>query len=122
MVEAKVYHCTSSKTRFSAFQITPAGVLIVGSSPPTTTHPPLPDVGQLYANAIGASLPRYELSDARACQLLIVSHLMSFYAIPAPEAFSRCVALIAKRMREARIAKHMREEVHFVQLMLTLCY
>ncbi len=47
------------------------------------------DVGQAYANAMGLELQRYELSDPRACQLLVVGHMNSFWAVPAPEAFSR---------------------------------
>lgn len=38
---------------------------------------------------IGRKLQRYELSDTRACQLLVTTHAKSFWVVPAPEAFSR---------------------------------
>lgn len=38
---------------------------------------------------IGRKLQRYELSDTRACQLLVTTHNKSFWVVPAPEAFSR---------------------------------
>jgi len=60
------------------------GVIIQGSS-----RPPANDIGTEYSRHIGRKLPRYELSDTRASQLLITSHNKSFYVIPAPEAFSR---------------------------------
>lgn len=83
-VEVKVYHCNSSRGRPSNFTISREGVVMQGSNSKTTL-----DIGQSYANATGRSLQRYELNDARACQLLVVSHLNSFWAVPAPEAFSR---------------------------------
>lgn len=38
---------------------------------------------------VGRKLQRYELSDTRACQLLVTTHAKSFWVVPAPEAFSR---------------------------------
>lgn len=38
---------------------------------------------------VGRKLQRYELSDTRACQLLVTTHSKSFWVVPAPEAFSR---------------------------------
>jgi hypothetical protein len=38
---------------------------------------------------IGRKLQRYELSDTRACQLLVTAHAKNFWVVPAPEAFSR---------------------------------
>ena len=38
---------------------------------------------------IGRKLQRYELSDTRACQLLVTTHTKHFWVVPAPEAFSR---------------------------------
>ncbi|GMH85140.1 hypothetical protein TrST_g2773 [Triparma strigata] len=83
-VEVKCFSAASSQKRFSSFTIKPSGVVIQGSKSNVSL-----DIGQLYANATGQSLQRYELTDARACQLLVVSHLDSFWAVPAPEAFSR---------------------------------
>ncbi len=47
------------------------------------------DLGTEYASHIGRKLQRYELSDTRACQLLVTTHGKSFWVVPAPEAFSR---------------------------------
>ena len=47
------------------------------------------DLGTEYASHIGRKLQRYELSDTRACQLLVTTHGRSFWVVPAPEAFSR---------------------------------
>ena len=47
------------------------------------------DLGTEYATHIGRKLQRYELSDTRACQLLVTTHGKSFWVVPAPEAFSR---------------------------------
>lgn len=47
------------------------------------------DLGAEYAAQIGRKLQRYELSDTRACQLLVTTHAKSFWVVPAPEAFSR---------------------------------
>ena len=38
---------------------------------------------------VGRKLQRYELSDTRACQLLVTTHSKNFWVVPAPEAFSR---------------------------------
>ena len=115
LVEVKCFSAASSQKRFSSFTIKPSGVVIQGSKSnvslgewsgrgwsvgwsvrvscvvillhPVSNFeiPQLADIGQLYANATGQSLQRYELTDARACQLLVVSHLDSFWAVPAPE-------------------------------------
>lgn len=47
------------------------------------------DLGSEYSAQIGRKLLRYELSDTRACQLLVTTHGKSFWVVPAPEAFSR---------------------------------
>ena len=47
------------------------------------------DLGSDYALQVGRKLQRYELSDTRACQLLVTTHAKSFWVVPAPEAFSR---------------------------------
>lgn len=47
------------------------------------------DIGAEYAMHVGRKLQRYELSDTRACQLLVTTHGKSFWVVPAPEAFSR---------------------------------
>lgn len=85
-VEIKVYPCNNSngKKKGTQFMVKPEGVIIQG-----TNRPPHNDIGTEYARHIGRKLPRYELSDTRASQLLITSHAKSFYVIPAPEAFSR---------------------------------
>jgi hypothetical protein len=47
------------------------------------------DLGTEYGSKVGRKLQRYELSDTRACQLLVTTHAKSFWVVPAPEAFSR---------------------------------
>ena len=47
------------------------------------------DLGTEYGSKVGRKLQRYELSDTRACQLLVTTHGKSFWVVPAPEAFSR---------------------------------
>ncbi len=47
------------------------------------------DIGAEYASYIGRKLQRYELSDSKACQLLVTTHGKNFWVVPAPEAFSR---------------------------------
>jgi hypothetical protein len=101
-VEVRVYPCNNSqnnppntpnsKKKFTSFTIKPEGVIIQGSnrqaaaarggSPPT-------DLGTEYAMHVGRKLPRFELADTRACQLLVTTHAKSFWVVPAPEAFSR---------------------------------
>eukprot|EP00590_Aulacoseira_subarctica_P003380 CAMPEP_0172430288 /NCGR_PEP_ID=MMETSP1064-20121228/53823_1 /TAXON_ID=202472 /ORGANISM="Aulacoseira subarctica , Strain CCAP 1002/5" /LENGTH=774 /DNA_ID=CAMNT_0013176239 /DNA_START=102 /DNA_END=2426 /DNA_ORIENTATION=- len=90
-VEIKVYPCSNSshsggnaRKKVTQFMVKPEGVIIQGSN-----RPPANDIGTEYSRHIGRKLPRYELSDTRASQLLITSHNKSFYIIPAPEAFSR---------------------------------
>ena len=46
-------------------------------------------MGTEYGSKVGRKLQRYELSDTRACQLLVTTHAKSFWVVPAPEAFSR---------------------------------
>jgi hypothetical protein len=89
-VEVRVYPCnnasTSSKKKFTQFMVKPEGVIIQGTS---RTRTAANDLGTEYAQYIGRKLQRYELSDTRACQLLVTSHNKSYYVVPAPEAFSR---------------------------------
>lgn len=90
-VEVRVYPCNnsqsnSSKKRFTSFTIKPEGVVIQGSNRARNTSV---DLGSEYAMHIGRKLQRYELSDTRACQLLVTTHGKSFWVVPAPEAFSR---------------------------------
>ena len=90
-VEVRVYPCnnsqsSSSKKRFTSFTIKPEGVVIQGSNRARNTSV---DLGAEYAMHIGRKLQRYELSDTRACQLLVTTHGKSFWVVPAPEAFSR---------------------------------
>ena len=47
------------------------------------------DLGTEYGFYVGRKLQRYELSDNRACQLLVTTHQKNFWVVPAPEAFSR---------------------------------
>jgi hypothetical protein len=63
------------------------GVIIQGSNRSRNTN--TIDLGAEYAMHIGRKLQRYELSDTRACQLLVTTHAKSFWVVPAPEAFSR---------------------------------
>mmetsp|Transcript_7584 Transcript_7584/g.15258 ORF Transcript_7584/g.15258 Transcript_7584/m.15258 type:complete len:476 (+) Transcript_7584:870-2297(+) len=97
-VEVRVYPCNnnassshqSSKKKFTQFTIKPEGVLIQGAnSRHRTSQGPNTDLGAEYARHIGRKLRRYELSDTRACQLLVTTHGGSYYAVPSPEAFSR---------------------------------
>ena len=90
-VEVRVYPCNnsqsnSSKKRFTSFTIKPEGVVIQGSNRARNTSV---DLGAEYAMHVGRKLQRYELSDTRACQLLVTTHGKSFWVVPAPEAFSR---------------------------------
>jgi hypothetical protein len=63
------------------------GVIIQGSNRSRNAN--TIDLGSEYAMHIGRKLQRYELSDTRACQLLVTTHAKSFWVVPAPEAFSR---------------------------------
>lgn len=88
-VEVKVYPCNNSqaggKKKFTSFNIKPEGVIIQGSNRNRSGV----DLGTEYAQHVGRKLQRYELSDTRACQLLVTTHGKSFWVVPAPEAFSR---------------------------------
>jgi hypothetical protein len=91
-VEVKVYPCNNSqsssgKKKFTTFTVKPEGVIIQGSNRNRNTSST--DLGAEYAAQIGRKLQRYELSDTRACQLLVTTHAKSFWVVPAPEAFSR---------------------------------
>lgn len=91
-VEVRVYPCNNSsqgsgKKKFTTFTIKPEGVIIQGSNRSRNAN--TIDVGAEYAKHIGRKLQRYELSDTRACQLLVTTHGKSFWVVPAPEAFSR---------------------------------
>jgi len=91
-VEVRVYPCNNSsqgsgKKKFTTFTIKPEGVIIQGSNRSRNAN--TIDVGAEYAKHIGRKLQRYELSDTRACQLLVTTHAKSFWVVPAPEAFSR---------------------------------
>ena len=89
-VEVRVYPCNNSnsskKKAASSFTIRPEGCLISGNNRNRSTNV---DLGSEYAAHIGRKLQRYELSDTRACQLLVTTHAKSFWVVPAPEAFSR---------------------------------
>lgn len=88
-VEVRVYPCNNSqsgKKKFTQFMVKPEGVIIQGTNRSRTNHN---DLGTEYATHIGRKLQRYELSDTRACQLLVTTHNKSFWVVPAPEAFSR---------------------------------
>lgn len=89
-VEVRVYPCNTSqasgKKKFTTFTIKPEGVVIQGCNRNRTASV---DLGTEYARYIGRKLQRYELSDTRACQLLVTTHAKSFWVVPAPEAFSR---------------------------------
>lgn len=87
-VEVRVYPCNNnntSKKKYTTFTIKPEGVIIQGSNRARASN----DLGTEYANHIGRKLQRYELSDNRACQLLVTTHNKNFWVVPAPEAFSR---------------------------------
>jgi len=90
-VEVRVYPCNNSqgggKKKFTTFTIKPEGVIIQGSNRSRNAN--TIDLGAEYAMHIGRKLQRYELSDTRACQLLVTTHAKSFWVVPAPEAFSR---------------------------------
>ena len=63
------------------------GVIIQGSN--RSRNASTIDLGTEYGSKVGRKLQRYELSDTRACQLLVTTHGKSFWVVPAPEAFSR---------------------------------
>lgn len=90
-VEVRVYPCNNSqgsgKKKFTTFTIKPEGVIIQGSNRSRNAN--TIDLGSEYAMQVGRKLQRYELSDTRACQLLVTTHGKSFWVVPAPEAFSR---------------------------------
>lgn len=67
--------------------VTIQGVIIQGSN--RNRQSGGTDLGTEYSTHIGRKLQRYELSDTRACQLLVTTHAKSFWVVPAPEAFSR---------------------------------
>lgn len=89
-VEVRVYPCNNSnsskKKAASSFTIRPEGCLISGNNRNRSNNV---DLGSEYAMHVGRKLQRYELSDTRACQLLVTTHSKSFWVVPAPEAFSR---------------------------------
>jgi hypothetical protein len=87
-VEVRVYPCNNSqlgKKKFTTFNVKPEGVIIQGNNKTRSGV----DLGHAYAAQIGRKLSRYELSDSRACQLLVTTHGKNFWVVPAPEAFSR---------------------------------
>lgn len=90
-VEVRVYPCNNSqssgKKKFTTFTIKPEGVIIQGSNRSRNAN--TIDLGTEYSMQVGRKLQRYELSDTRACQLLVTTHGKSFWVVPAPEAFSR---------------------------------
>lgn len=90
-VEVRVYPCNNSqgsgKKKFTTFTIKPEGVIIQGSNRGRNAN--TIDLGTEYGSKVGRKLQRYELSDTRACQLLVTTHGKSFWVVPAPEAFSR---------------------------------
>lgn len=90
-VEVRVYPCnnnqTGGKKKFTTFTIKPEGVIVQGSNRNRNAN--AVDIGAEYAMHVGRKLQRYELSDTRACQLLVTTHGKSFWVVPAPEAFSR---------------------------------
>ncbi|CAB9506846.1 protein ligase MARCH7 [Seminavis robusta] len=90
-VEVRVYPCNNNqsggKKKFTTFTIKPEGVIVQGSNRNRNTN--AVDIGAEYAQHVGRKLQRYELSDTRACQLLVTTHAKSFWVVPAPEAFSR---------------------------------
>jgi hypothetical protein len=95
-VDVRVYPCNNSQTnttpngkkKFTAFTIKPEGMIIQGSNRGRHAHHTI-DLGTEYAMHVGRKLPRFELADTRACQLLVTTHGKSFWVVPAPEAFSR---------------------------------
>jgi hypothetical protein len=90
-VEVRVYPCNNSqsggKKKFTSFTIKPEGVIIQGSNRNRNAN--AVDLGAEYSMHVGRKLQRFELSDNRACQLLVTTHQKSFWVVPAPEAFSR---------------------------------
>jgi hypothetical protein len=80
-----VFHSRSLTFLFSLHRW--QGVIIQGSNRGRNAN--TIDLGSEYAKHIGRKLQRYELSDTRACQLLVTTHSKSFWVVPAPEAFSR---------------------------------
>jgi len=91
-VEVRVYPCNTNqgstgKKKFTTFNVKPEGVIIQGSNRNRNANST--DLGSEYSAHIGRKLQRYELSDTRACQLLVTTHAKSFWVVPAPEAFSR---------------------------------
>ena len=90
-VEVRVYPCNNSqvgKKKFTSFTIKPEGVIIQGSNRNNRAGAHA-DLGVEYSQHVGRKLQRFELSDNRACQLLVTTHAKSFWVVPAPEAFSR---------------------------------
>lgn len=91
-VEVRVYPCNNNsqtgagKKKFTQFNVKPEGVIIQGTNRHRAANN---DLGAEYAMHVGRKLQRYELSDTRACQLLVTTHNKSFWVVPAPEAFSR---------------------------------
>jgi len=93
-VEVRVYPCNNNasaagqnpKKKFTQFTVKPEGVIIQGTNRHRSAAN---DLGSEYALHVGRKLQRYELSDTRACQLLVTTHNKSFWVVPAPEAFSR---------------------------------
>uniref|UniRef100_A0A7S4J1P1 FHA domain-containing protein n=1 Tax=Odontella aurita TaxID=265563 RepID=A0A7S4J1P1_9STRA len=93
-VEVRVYPCNNNasaagqnpKKKFTQFTVKPEGVIIQGTNRHRSASN---DLGSEYALHVGRKLQRYELSDTRACQLLVTTHNKSFWVVPAPEAFSR---------------------------------
>ena len=92
-VEVRVYPCNNAagKKKYTTFTVKPEGVVIQGSNRNTARNNNTSgvDLGQEYAHYIGRKLQRYELTDNRACQLLVTTHQKNFWVVPAPEAFSR---------------------------------
>ena len=96
-VEVRVYPCNNNnnnntnppKKKFTQFHVKPEGVIIQGTNRHHNNRISQIDLGTEYAMHIGRKLQRYELSDTRACQLLVTTHNKSFWVVPAPEAFSR---------------------------------
>mmetsp|Transcript_22689 Transcript_22689/g.52109 ORF Transcript_22689/g.52109 Transcript_22689/m.52109 type:complete len:676 (-) Transcript_22689:289-2316(-) len=91
-VEVRVYPCNNNngghppRKKSTQFHVKPEGVIIQGTNKHRAAAA---DLGAEYAAHVGRKLPRYELSDTRACQLLVTTHARSFWVVPAPEAFSR---------------------------------
>jgi len=101
-LEVKVYPCnnnsnsSSQRKKFMQFLVKPEGIVIQGANSANSHNRNGRnnldfDLGAEYAKHIGRKLPRYELADTRATQLLVTSHDKSFWVVPSPneEAFSR---------------------------------